>query len=326
MKDMEKFIESQEMLDFLAEQLKARPMQWCEIIAASRAPIEDKANALLELEKEFPPDEHWNPRKLAEEALSALTETRGKPEGSVFILSEFWCDSDDGNENYGQAQTPYSTFEQALLYIQEEQEIGNCLDNHPDCQWFEISRWDLNPAGVLAEAISWYLSGSGVIWGFDDFRINSPKYKRHGGSFSNLYNDVNVRVPYQAGDMVLVDMSPFVAPFPAVIAEAEREDYTDCCFPQIVYINEHGKVDCGALKHIPYRYPRISPLLRLKLYDYPVEGRHAPLQELSRVIKGCPKKGGRLVERIRQEKDGHGKLPGVCWSLLKAWNILKEPI
>jgi len=308
-KFMEKFIESKEMLEFLIEWYKNEPLRWCDIIAASRASIEDKAKALLEISKEFPPDEYWNPQKMADEAFAAIEETRKNPNGSVFMLSEYWR-SDDWNKIYREYQTPFATFEQAHKEIIE---YYKDYEDYPISDWCDIIRWDLDENGVLVEAVTWFLNLYGEIYGFD-FEDN----RKYDNDFKAIYgSDLNVRVPYQTGDIVLMDMSPFISPFPAVIAEAEREDITDCCHPQILYINEHGKIDGGALKHIPYHYPRFSPLLRLKRYDLPLEGQYTPIQIISDVIKKNPEKGRQLIDEVHRELDRIGKTRGLCWNYLK---------
>ena len=317
-KEPQKFLESQEMLDYINEYYKDRPLVWCDIIAASRASLEDKAAALTELSEHCPADEFHDPEQMARDASTALEETRNPPPGSVFMLREYWRDSDSWNENYGKGSTPFASFEQARKYIQDEiEECGRGTDH----LWYTIERWDLNDEDALVETIAWYLKDHRVIWGFD-----RERGVRHLGDFDCIYQgaDMNVRVPYQVGEIVSVDMLPFIAPFPAVIAEAEREECTDCCCPQIIYINPYGKVDAGALKHIPHSFPRFSPLLRLERYKQPVEGKDAPLQVISEILKQNPEKGARLAGAIWDELDRPGKLRGVCWNMLKDWDILRD--
>lgn len=318
-KGLDKFVESEEMLEYLRKQYNDTPLEWCDIIVASRAAIKDKADALMEIAKFTTPEEFCNPQKMSEDALAAIEETQKVPSGSVFMLGEYWRDSDDWNENYGESQTPYATFDQACKYILDEYEDSSA--DFEDRSWYSIERWDLNKDEMLAVAVTWYLSTKAVIWGFryNDERKLSGKYR-----WDSIYEDINARVPYAEGEVVLVDMSPFITPFPAVMAEAEHNDYTDCCMPQIIFINKYGKIDAGALKHIPYCYPKFSPLLRLKRYDSPLEWKDAPLSIISSIIKKDSPKGGRLVHEIQLERDRIGKTSGVCWSFLKEWEIISE--
>ena len=316
-----KFMESQEMRDFINKHYKDEPLVWCRIIAASRASLEDKAAALLELAEHCQADKFYDPKKMAAEVYVALEETKNIPTGSVFMLGEYWRDSDDWNENYGENQTPFATFEQALSYIKEEI-WESAEEGGSDSDWYAIERWDLNDKGMLETAVTWHLKDHGTIWGFE---FERGKGNHLLGGFNSLYHpDLNVRVPYRAGEIILVDILPFVAPFPAVIAEAEREEYTDCCSPQIVYINQYGKIDAGALKHAPHSYPRFSPLLRLEQYKQSLKGKDIPLQAISEVIKRNPEKGAQLVSGIWGECDRPRKRSGVCWDALKDWDIMNE--
>ncbi|MCL2153157.1 MAG: hypothetical protein FWH57_09425 [Oscillospiraceae bacterium] len=111
------FLESKEMLEFTMEHYKDRPLEWCEIIAASRASIQDKAEALLEISQLYPANEFFDPKRMADAAFAAIEETRNIPVGSVFLLSSNWRDNDDWNYEYGTTDLPFARFEQALNYI-----------------------------------------------------------------------------------------------------------------------------------------------------------------------------------------------------------------
>ena len=179
----------------------------------------------------------------------------------------------------------------------------------------------MNENDELVESISWELKGYQTIWGFADERNNIySDNDNHADEFSSTYHcsDLSIRVPYKAGEIVLVDMSPFIAPFPAVIIEAEWDDYTDCCQPQIAYINHNGMIGTGALKHLPHRSPRFSPLLRLERYKHTLEGKDEPLQIISEIVGKNPKKGEQLNDLVRdEESDRPGKRRGLSWNYLK---------
>jgi len=69
-----------------------------------------------------------------------------------------------------------------------------------------------------------------------------------------------------------------------VITLPERDDCTDCCFPQVAYINSQDKLKICALKHLPWYYQRISPLYRLERYKGKLEGKHEVLQTIIDIL------------------------------------------
>ena len=293
-----KFIETEDMAECFCthySDISKHIYPWCKTITSSRASLQDKIDALNVIAKHSTTivDEEdfffYNPKILIEAAQAALTETQNKPLGSIFILGEYRR-KDDWNKTCKEYHTPCLSFEQATNILKKKFDTGDYSNKSKDevlkTIWFDITRWDLNKDGMFEEAIIWDLKDSETICGFwinEDSNSDFDKIDEYD-CFWATYDDPSFRVPFQSGDVVLVDMQPHYTPFPAVITNPEWDDMVDCCYPQVAYINEDGQIETNALKHLPYKYPRYSPLYRLEKYKGILEGKFKPLQVIADIL------------------------------------------
>lgn len=81
--------------------------------------------------------------------------------------------------------------------------------------------------------------------------------------------DINIPVPYKAGDIITIDGYPFSKPKTVLVLKVG--DNEDCCCLQALYMQD-GCYGVGAVKHgmvgLSENYPRISPLYGVTIsYD-----------------------------------------------------------
>ena len=287
------FLEADEMREHLQNpEIKVTVQQWCSLIAQSRASLANKAVTLRAIAEKYPLDYEKNfksPRVLSEQAFRALEETKHIPQGSVFLLTECWIDEDiawNFDEFFGdlvkRCATPFATFEKAMAYIEEEK-CGNEVSDD-SCQWYEITRWDLNKDRDLIEAIIWLLGNSGIIWGYCK-RVEGSCFRwgdidfQIGASLGSL----NLPVPFKYGDIFTIDMRPIVGVFHAVIIWVGGD--SDCCSPTCLYINKCGMMEFSALTHLSFHLPSFSPLLRVERFTGELPEWEAPLKIISEHVK-----------------------------------------
>jgi len=330
-----KFMESDEMRKYLLTPTGTPDLWQCfNLIAQSRAPLAEKACILKKIAGTYPQqaDDLCNPGKMAAQALTALEETKHAPPGSVFILTEYWLDPDiewNYDEFFGdlakEASTPFPTFEKALAHIAEENgELYEADEIASDnaCLWNEITRWDLDQNGNLVDAITWFLCNSGVIWGYDrEWERRNHRFLFGDDNFlPGSTGGLNLPTPFAHGDIITVDMRPFVDVFHSVITWTR--DGRDCCDPTCLYINKRGEFKFGALKHLSFRIPNFSPLLRASLYDGDLPEWEAPLKIISERVRADESLGDMLVE-----VGGHWKREERTWANLEAvWLVGRQSI
>ena len=88
------------------------------------------------------------------------------------------------------------------------------------------------------------------------------------GQFHSVCPDLNLPVPYQPGDVLVIDCRPYA---PGAFYCRLKEVGDDCCGIQCEYVNPEGEIETGALKHGDYFfnhrevYQYLSPLYKAKI-------------------------------------------------------------
>lgn len=96
--------------------------------------------------------------------------------------------------------------------------------------------------------------------------------------------NLNIDIPFEPGDIVTVDSTPFAKPQNIVLLEVG----SDCCGVWALYRNEKGEWATGAVKHgtiYPEVMAMISPLYRMRKHAGHFEEGEDLLEETSRIIK-----------------------------------------
>ena len=88
------------------------------------------------------------------------------------------------------------------------------------------------------------------------------------GQFHSVCPDLNLPVPYQPGDVLVIDCRPYA---PGAFYCRLKEVGDDCCGIQCEYVTSEGEIETGALKHGDYFfnhrkvYQYLSPLYKAKI-------------------------------------------------------------
>ena len=121
----------------------------------------------------------------------------------------------------------------------------------------------------------------------------------------SIYNDVNLPVPFHAGDIVTIDCRPFAPVSHAVILEVG--DNCDCCCLQALYYAGNGTWDTGAVKHghiMPHYGGKLSPLYRLASFHGQLPEEERLLEKVSQYVNGEEERGSALWNYIFELCDG----------------------
>ena len=117
-----------------------------------------------------------------------------------------------------------------------------------------------------------------------------------------MNSDLNLPIPFRAGDIVTVDCRPFAPVSHAVILEVG--DNFDCCCVQALYRRRNGTWDTGAVKHgyiLPGReLPQLSPLYRLATFHGQLPKEERLMEQVSRYVNGEEARGSALWNAIVQ--------------------------
>ena len=99
---------------------------------------------------------------------------------------------------------------------------------------------------------------------FDEIKCFLPKFVYNRYIYDS--GDLNLPIPFKAGDLVSCNLKPFSNNKNMLIVSVG--DNKDCCAVQVAFIDQYGKLSVGALKHSDMRqnqvFPCISPLYTLR--------------------------------------------------------------
>lgn len=116
-------------------------------------------------------------------------------------------------------------------------------------------------------------------------------------------NDLNLPIPFKAGDMVSCKLMPFSDNKNMLILSVGNN--RDCCSVQVAFIDQYGKLSTGALKHSDMRQnevlPCISPLYSLRSISEDELTLHEKMVfiDIQKKIDGNEKKGMEVLHNLR---------------------------
>ncbi len=201
---------------------------------------------------------------------------------------------------------PYLTWEHIWECIREY--LGYFDAKEKELVWFHVEKWSPDGNGRLKNDYDYMVLGTEVCY-FSSSRREQPDF--------SIYNDVNLPVPFYAGNIVTIDCRPFAPVSHAVILEVG--DNMDCCCLQALYHNSDGTWDIGAVKHghvLPNRHSTwFSPLYRLASFHGQLPEEERLLEQVSRHINGEEERGSALWNYIFNLKNNKRK-----------WTVTEEQI
>lgn len=281
---------SPEMADYLSKRPLDRE-KIAEIIAGAPISLERKRELLLALAEE---EKSSFFSRTAKKISYALQETRLKP-GEIFYLKTYYY-NESGRPGM-EAIAPFLTWEQVLERIQKI--LGYQGDGEDALIWFNVEKWTPDGNGRLKNTYDFT-----VIGGEACYFYCRASFLRERICFAES-RDLNLPVPFRAGDLVTVDCRPYAPLNHAVILEVG--DNRDCCCLQALFRIEDGMWDTGAVKHgslFPIGcLPDFSPLYRMKVCRETMPEEDGLLEKVSRFVNESERRGAELWEYIFELQD-----------------------
>ena len=231
----------------------------------------------------------------------ALNELNSSTE-AVFLLVETWHDDETNNQKTGTG-IPFFDVEDALDYIRHD--MASAGADYSDTCWYELEKWklstDIHTGKIFyAHTYSYYLIGEEVMYFEKRGKTKEPfMFLPESRRFAAGGQDLNLPIPFSAGNIVRIDCRPFESPRVAVLLEIG--DNTDCCCVQALCRGENGVWTLGALKHGHISQNRdcfLSPLCRLEPYKEPLSPQDNLLQKIRDFVAGDEYRGKILWERL----------------------------
>lgn len=218
---------------------------------------------------------------------AAIREMQTRP-GEFFCLEGCCYSEEDPMGRSVETLEPYLTWGHVLERIREY--LGYFEADEKELVWFHVDKWSPDGTGRLKNEYGFTVLGTEVCYFY--------QASSHWYDFSTD-RDLNLPVPFHAGDIVTVDCRPFVPVSHGVILEVG--DNRDCCCFQALFRKSDGTWDTGAVKHghiVPNGYAPISPLYRLASFHGQLTEKEHLLEKVSRYVDGDEERGAALWNYI----------------------------
>ena len=164
-------------------------------------------------------------------------------------------------------------------------------DMYLDCEYY-----------IVNNKIVYYLE-------YDYTRIEKTSYPHPRFVYTSyIYDsvDLNLPIPFKAGDIVTCNLKPFSNQKNMIVLSVG--DNCDCCSVQVAFIDQYGKLCAGALKHSDMRqnqiFPCISPLYSLRSIKEDELTLHEKLTftDIQKKINGDEKRGREVLNNLWRYK------------------------
>lgn len=298
-KYIEEFIPSEDMREYL--KIPHQNVDTiAEIIYYSPAPVERKKIALTELLKELDSktdeDMIFNTKaylKTIEEA-ERLIEVEG-----VFSIEMVEYDENKGDSNY-EFNGLFNNFNDLVQYVKKN--MDECEITDEDFIYYQAVKWINDEAGKLVEACTYWII-RGQVW----YVQLEGKVLDEGIPDIFMSHELNVAVPFKAGDIVEVDLYPFADK--RIIGILEIGDNRDCCCLQGLSKRLDGSWTTGAIKHGhigDILLLAVSALYTITTYKGELPSGYEILKDVSDFIDGSEERGSALWHKIYASKSDDG--------------------
>lgn len=301
---LQEIFPSSEMASYLT---KCSLQQWQirDAIAYAAIPLKQKRDMFLQLALGKNKSHFRRQAGYIEQAIREM-----QPKSGEFFYLKCHYYVEDQTEEKG--LEPYLTWNHIFERIQ--QYLGYLDDEEKEMTWFQVEKWSPDGTGKLKNDYDYTVFGTEVCYFSHNTSSNWDWYK-----FSEDV-DLNLPVPFHAGDIVTIDCRPFAPVNHAVILEVG--DNWDCCCLQALYREVDGTWDTGAVKHghvSPNRFVGLSPLYRLATFHGQLPEEEHLLETVSSFLNGDEEHGAALGDYIFEIKNKEWEKAKVRkWSVTEA--------
>ncbi len=179
----------------------------------------------------------------------------------IFLVN-YMVYKDNEHDSSVSEEYVFDNFDKVQTFIRKYCE--ECEFTTDDLNWFEVIKWVKNPDGDYKEYCYYVIAREDIVFFSVDKESGIPDDCHE---FGNIMGDLNLPVPFKAGDILEVDGFPFGPRFRTLVLSVG--DNWDCCCVQALALNEDGKWEMGAFKHamVSYRYsPKFAYLYTARKY------------------------------------------------------------
>ena len=257
-----------------AERLKLR--DYVSIIAGAPVELKRKKELLYKMRAALNlKQQDIDYMKLCCECMDQAVQYLTMENGTIFLIQLMGYDDDNQSDIM---DGPYV----ATSLADAKRATRKYYDDEPGTEW-QTLYWrmelyvdgqnEIRENGFLSPKYTYIMDKNGEIQYFIHERktsnyLKGPLGSRGESQFHSACSDLNLPVPYQPGDVLVIDCRPYA---PGAFYCRLKEVGDDCCGIQCEYVNSEGEIETGALKHGDYFfnhrkvYQYLSPLYKAKI-------------------------------------------------------------
>lgn len=291
---LDQFMPSAEMREYLKEK-EIRVWNFINMIYYSPVSIEKKKEAFYTLYENAQKD---NNTELAEESKACIDSIEAFLEllayEGVFSVS-LCCYNEEIHDTEYDFHCVCASIEDVLEY--EKWDKQNHDIEQDELYWYSVEKWIKDEKGKYVMGGEFVLSCSEIIlWDVE-------KVFKKDLDFKWMYSctNINLPVPYKAGDILEINGNPFGPKMKMVILQVG--DNRDCCCLQALSRDEEGLWHVGAVKHgmigCYHAFPHFSPLYSIKKCTDVSQDKDGEIfLAIQKYLDGDETKGEDLCERF----------------------------
>ena len=241
----------------------------------------------------------------------ALGTLRSMGSGEIVYRKSFWDERPELFEKHEAGIAPFSSIDDALEDLRFEMARDEWDDDVPF--WSAFEKWRLSSDGTWENPFTYYAIMDEIVF-FDRNAFDEKEHcwaaedKTYGGSIAP---DLNIRVPFEVGNVITLDCRPFAPLRHALVLEAEHDGHAECCLPRVLHLDDYESKRMSqpmwtdaSPKHASSMHlcmPGYSPLYRMDLYEGPLPEDERLIGEARDWLQGDVEKGRQLSEALMCE-------------------------
>lgn len=237
-------------------------------------------------------------RKWADLVSQAIQEMQPKPGEVFYLIAHNYREEPSHLED--DTVAAFLSWEYIFEAIREY--LGGDSMDEDDLIWFTIEKWTPDGNGRLKDNYSYEVIRDEVWFCY------SKDFPFHEQPVLGGYEDLNLQVPFHAGDILTVDCRPY-APVSHIVV-LEIADNCDCCCFSALHREGDRIWWTGAVKHSHVFPPSVrrvgySPLYRLSTFHGELPEEERLFEQVSQYINGEEARGASLWKHIYQLGKGN---------------------
>lgn len=227
--------------------------------------------------------------------------------GHLVYRKTFWDERPELFEEHEAGIAPFPHIQAALKDLRFEMERDEWDEDSPF--WSTFEKWELTADGTWSKLYTFYAIRDEIVFFERNSYDEDERWWRTADARYCGSSVLNIKAPFNVGDVVVLDCRPFAPLRHALVLEAERPEHADCCMPRVLLLDDHESQRRGvptwteaSPKHahgLNMCMPGYSPLYHMELHQGPLPEDEQLIEEVQNWLQKDLERGKLLCEAMR---------------------------